>query len=254
MKFKKIILYLVEVIVLVVTIAGFYILTEMKTQPTAVYQFTKNLQANSTITSDSLQQVYISADAVNSNFVTNPEYFANKIVNTDVYAGQYVIGQQLSDVSTKDPFVDMDLSGFVKVVITLDVSRAGVGTIKAGDEVDLVYMGTGNSVDGGFTYASRFMEEVLIYKVLDSSLNTYYNYVEDPVRYDSEGNVIPVSSNLSYVIACVTPEQALEIMTRQTTGTIHAMVRFDETETKPIQDFIVGTPGEVTLGFGQVEQ
>ena len=264
MKGSKLLITILELILLAIFVVGLLVTMNSRVKPTLVYQYSRFLAEGSVIEVTDLQEVKIPHEAVTSDFILKAEDVIGKAVISDVYPQEYVVKPQLSTPENLDVFSSMDLKDYVKVVIPVTNATLGGGLINSGDKVDLVFVGKGESLFSNsddeehkeVTYATRFMTDVLVYKVMSASANEVTNNVESGiVQLDSEKNEIPNTGDAAYVVCAVKQDQMLEIMTRLTKGEIHVISRFDETESKEdLKDFYIGVPGTVILGEGELEK
>lgn len=261
MKAKQLIFLILEGLLILVCIGVVYFLGFMQVQPTAVYRFTKALPANTIITSSDVEMVEIPYSAVTTDFVVLEEDLIGQATKSAVYPGQYVFSAQLKDADTLTAFDALDLSDKVKVAIPVpELSQAVGGLLNSGDVVDLYYTAgyeeLGDAATEGSFYTTRFMEEVVVYKVLNETANETSNDIETgKTQLDPEtGEVAPNLGDIAHVVVAVTAEQALEIQTRLKTGSISMVGRFEETINQPIQDFILSPGDGVEHGFGSVEK
>jgi pilus assembly protein CpaB len=205
---------------------------------------------------EDISEVTIPADAVTDQMVVvGQEYMREdgsigsvlnelilgRMVNTAVYAGEYVTPNALIKPEDVDPFKVMDLSGYRKYAISTNPVDAIGGNIEAGDVVDLIITVRGNTVDEegkakSWTYSKVFMENVLIYKVLTSDGQDYIDHIEHEDALYS----VPAT-----IILAVTPAQIEEIKSRESLGTISFIGRFAESEDAESEGFsvVVGQDG-----------
>lgn len=261
MKGPKLFMTILELLLLVIFVVGILVMTNQQIQPTLVYQFTRHMPSGSVVEATDLQEVKIPKEAITADFVLNPEEIIGKALNTDAYPGEYVINSRLSKPDELDVFASMDLSEYVKVVIPVSNATAGGGLIQSGDTVDLVFIGEGEKMLSGeenesLTYATRFMTDVLVYKVLNESANEVTNNVESGyVEHTEEGEEILNNGDAAYIVCAVKQDQMLEIMTRLNKGEIHVVSRFNETVTQEdLKDFYIGTPEQAVLGETTIEK
>lgn len=261
MKGSKIVITILELALVVLFIVGVLVVTNNQIQPTLVYQYTNKLVAGTVIAASDLQEVKIPKEAITPDFILDAEEVIGKAVITDAYPGEYVIKSRLSEPEDLDVFASMDLEDYVKVVIPVTNATAGGGLINSGDTVDLVFVGEGDQMLSGednepVTYATRFMSDVLVYKVLNGSANEVTNNVEGgPINRDEDGQEIPNTGDAAFIVCAVTQDQMLEIMTRLSKGEIHVVSRFEETVTQEdLKDFYIGTPGTAIMGETEMEK
>lgn len=261
MKARQIIFLVLEGILILASVGVVYFLGFMQVQPTTVYRFTKAIPANTPITASDVEAVEIPYSAVTTDFIVSEKDLLGQATKSDVYPGQYILSAQLKPDTELTAFDSLDLKDKVKVAIPIEsLSQAVGGLLNSGDLVDLYYTASyaelgDESLDGSY-YTTRFMEDVVIYKVLNDTANESQNSIESgKVSYDEEtGEVIPNTGEIAHVIVAVTAEQALEIQTRLQTGRISLVGRFDETVNTPVQDFILSPGDGVEYGFSSVEK
>lgn len=253
MKGFKLTLTLIELGLLGAFLAGTIAITNQQVKPTQVYQYKNLLTEGTIIEASDLQVVEVPHDALTEDFirVEDRSSIIGQALTSDVYPGEYAIKSRLVNPENLDPFSDMDLSEYVKVVIPISNASAAGGMVNAGDLVDLVYM---KEINGTY-YSTRFMSEVLVYKVLDGSSNEVTNNLEKgEIEYDENGEPIGNAGNATMLVCAVKQDEALEIMTRLQTGSIHAIGRFDDTITKEdLQDFYMGAPVQQEMGRADIE-
>lgn len=261
MKAKQIVFLMLEGLLVLVCVGVVYFLSITQVKPTTVYRFTKPLAANKVITKSDIEAVEIPYSAVTTDFVLNEKDIIGQATKSEVYPGEYAFTAQLKKATELTAFDSLDLTDKVKVAIPIkDLHQAVGGLLNSGDVVDLYYTAPyvelgEKSTDGAF-YTTRFMEEVVVYKVLNDTANEAKNDIEtgDKTIDPDTKQPIPNEGDLSMVLLAVTAEQALEIQTRLSTGTISIIGRFDETITTPVQDFVI-TPGDgVEFGFETIEE
>ena len=261
MKGKQMVFLMLEGLLVVGCAGAVYFLSSTQVNPTVVYRFTKAIPANKIITESDVEAVKIPYSAVTSDFVVSEKDIIGQATKSEVYPGEYALTAQLKKASELTAFDSLDLSDKVKVAIPIsDLHQAVGGLLNSGDVVDLYYTAPyaelgDESTEGSF-YTTRFMEEVVVYKVLTETANEAKNNIEtgDVVKDPETGQVIPNEGNVSVVVVAVNAEQALEIQTRINTGTISLVGRFNETVNTPVQDFIMMPGDGVENGFETVEE
>lgn len=241
MKKKKIISTLIQVGLLVVCAGGFLAVSKSQVAPKEAYVFTRNISANTVITEGDLKKVVVPADGIQKNFVTDKSEIVGKAIASNAYEGQYVISNQLTEEEDIDVFEQIDLSNYRKITISVDMSKSIGGNIKKGDSVDLQYTGKTSGTDGSdATYAKTFMQDVLVYNVIDDGGYQYVDKSEgNTSQLDSDGNEVQ-SGNICVVTLCVTSEQADEIQARLNSGAISLVGRFDESVNSSSNGYTIG--------------
>lgn len=242
MKKNKLISTLIQLGLLVVFAGGFVYLQKTQVAPTEVYVFSRDIPVNTVIQEGDLKKTYIPSDGVQSNFVVNKDEIVGKAVTTKVFAGQYVVSPQLINPEDTDPFEQIDLSNLRKITISVDVSSAIGGNIKKGDRVDLQFIGEGksNGDNDKVIYTKTFLQDVLVYNVIDDSGKKYVDQTEGTSTIMNEDGEVVESGGIAVVTLAVTPEQADEIATRMTAGKINLVGRFDESTDGSSNGFTIG--------------
>ena len=248
MKDKKGLITFIQVIAVVISVAGFYFFSQKEVKPTVVYSFNKDLPANTQITAGDLNKVNIPSKAINGTFELDVNNIIGKYVNTDVYNGQYVITPSLSVETELDPLKDVDLSKYRKISLPINYIDGLGGEVRSGDKIDLAYIGNGTKTSenvaesGEFTYAKIFMQDVIVYNVVTANGSDYIS--KSTSRQSSEEgkdiNDGEGGGDLATIILAVTGEQAEEILSRLKTGEIKPIGRFFESENYNTNGFTYG--------------
>lgn len=239
MKKGNMVSLVIYVVIIIIAALAFFVLQQQQVAPTKVYVWATDCAETKVITMDDIKEVTIPADAVteemilvnqrakdaNGNEVSALEaHVLGKMVNTGVYAGEYVTPNALVAKEDIDPFKVMDLSGYRKYALGTSAIQAVGGNIEAGNVVDLIITVKGTTQDENgkgveWTYSKVFMENVLVYKVLTSDGSDYKDHIKhEDVEY----------STPSTLILAVTPSQIEEIKARESLGTISFIGRFDD--------------------------
>lgn len=249
MKEKKGLITFIQVVVVVISVAGFYFFSQKEIKPTVVYSFNKDLSANTQITAGDLNKINIPSKAINETFELDVNNIIGKYVNTDVYSGQYVIKPTMSVETELNPLKDLDLSKYRKISLPINYVDGLGGDIRSGDKIDLAYIGNGTkssenvSESGEFTYAKIFMQDVIVYNVVTANGTDYVSKSTSRPSTSADGKDINSGEgggDLATVILAVTGEQAEEILSRLKTGQIKPIGRFFESESYNTNGFIYG--------------
>ena len=273
MRIRRFIILLAQILTVVVLAIGIFTINKKQIDPVTVYQFTGDIKANTTVSSEDFKPITVPKTAVTSDFVLKAtdlqDYFVDEetgkvseyVVSTDVFEGQYVTKQLLVPSEKRDFLKEMDLSNYRQMVIPVNLRTGVAGWIQPGELVDLVYLSKGSGQNGGaFTYSKLFMQEVLVNEVVTGSGYPYVSVYSD--EYDSminhwDGKVETQpkenSSEMAYLVVTVTTEQALELEARMSTGQITALRRFEDSQKQNINDYIIGEQGQIKTGQGVVE-
>ncbi|WP_368263327.1 Flp pilus assembly protein CpaB [Clostridium disporicum] len=258
MKKMKVTSMLLQGGLLVAFAGGFYFFTQTQVAPTEVYVFSRDISANTVISQSDLVKKYVPKDAITSDMVTNTEEVVGKAIATKAYPGEYVIKQMLVEADDIDPFEQMDLSNYRKVSISVDMKDAVGGNLKKGDTVDLVFVGQAESDNGAgekteFTYSKTFLQDALVYAVVDDGGRKYVDQTEGISNIVDENGEVVESGSLSVVTLAVTGAQAEEIQARLKEGTVKILGRFDESVDTSTPGYILGESGTVNVEQGNPE-
>lgn len=244
MKTKKLASTLIQVGLLVLFAGGFVFLQKTQVAPKEVYTFSRDIPVNTVIQEGDLKKTYIPNDGVQSNFVLNKDEIVGKAVTTKVFTGQYVVNQQLINPEEADPFEKIDLSNLRKITVPVEASSAVGGNIKKGDRVDVQFIGeTKSKSENGndkVTYTKTFLQDVLVYNVIDDGGKKYIDQTEGNSQMLNENGEAVESGEIAVVTLAVTPEQADEIATRMSAGTINLIGRFSESTQGASNGFTIG--------------
>lgn len=245
-KSKKIIKILAQCTCVVAFAGCFYAYTQSEIKPTDVYEFSRDVPANTILTDGDLVRKSIPKDGVTNQMVTNKNDIVGKAISNKAYSGQYVIKNQLVDAKEIDVFSKMDLSNYRKIALSITGENAIGGNIQKGDTVDLAFVGTGTSNKGDFTYSKIFMKKVLVYNVLDDSGNKYIDTTDGnkTTEKDKDGNTVQ-NGNVAIVTLAVTPQQAEEIETRLAKGKVKMIGRFSDSNNGSSQGYTIGDYSKV---------
>lgn len=246
MKKMKVATMLIQGVVLIASVGGFYVYTQKQINPQEVYAFSREIPAKTKIQDADLVKKYIPRDAVTPDMITDKSQAIDKCLTVTGFTSQYVVTEQLVNEEDIDPFAKIDLSTYRKISIPIESKDAVGGNLKKGDKVDLTYISQGDSGSGTFTYAKTFMNNVLIYNIIDDGGRRYVDNTEGSSSVDANGNSIE-SGNMSTVILAVTPTQAEEINARLKIGTIKFVGRFDESEDSSTSGFTIGSNGTINI-------
>ena len=230
MKKIKIAKMLVQGAVTVLFAGGIYVYTQTQVKPQEVYKYSRDLPVNTIIQEGDLVKEFIPKDAVTPDMITNKEDIVGKAVSSKAYPGQYAIKQQLVEPNDIDPFETMDLTNYRRVSIEIPAQDAVGGNIKKGDRVDLVSIREGEEAnsDVALVEAKIFMQDVLVYNVIDDGGRRYIDKTEGNSVVLNENGEVVESGSLSIVTLAVTAQQAEEIEARKKAGDFKIIGRFED--------------------------
>lgn len=242
-------------VILFVALVFYY--TQSQIEPVTVYKFSRDIQPNTEIVDSDLVPDTIPKSALQANMVTNKKDIIGMYNNTKVFAGEFVIKQNLVKKEEVDPFESIDLTKLRKITIPATYETAVGGNIKRGDTVDLIYIGKGRK-DGGseFIYAKTIFEDVLVYEVNTGDGFKYVDHSQMVKGGEPGGQDINVNANagdLASITVAVTLDQAEEIAARMKTGEIRVAGRFTESQNYDSAGFIIGDFEKVFTGKGNAE-
>lgn len=253
MKKINIISALLQGVVLIGTVGGFYIYTQKEVNPQEVYVYNRSLSANTIIQDSDLLKKYVPGDAITEDMIRDKGEAVGKCVITKTFQNEYVNKQALVDPDSIDPFSQIDLSKYRKISLPIDSKDAVGGNVHKGDKVDLAYINEADNGNGSFVYAKTFMSDVLVYNVIDDGGKQYIDQTEGASNVtDADGNTV-TSGNVSIITFAVTPEQAEEIQARAKTGSIKLIGRFEESVTTETPGYTIGKSGTVQVAEADPE-
>ena len=228
----------IYVVIIAIAAFAFWFMQQSQVKPTKVYTWAADGNETKIIAMEDLQVVTIPADAVTNQMIVVgqktqvdgktvnvlDEFVLGKMVNTAVYAGEYVTPNALIEPDDIDPFKTMDLSQYRKYALATSTVAAVGGNVEAGDVVDLIITVSGVTVneegkEERWTYSKVFMENVLIFKVLTSDGADYV----DHIKHEDVDYTTPAT-----IILAVTPSQIEEIKARESLGEVSFIGRFSE--------------------------
>jgi Flp pilus assembly protein CpaB len=272
LKAKNVAILVIQLGVVVGFTAAFYHYDKQEVNPTTVYAFKQNLQAGSQIIPADIVPTTIPQKAVTPAFALNPTDILGMYLSSNVYAGTYVYGSELTKTINQSQ-QNLNYTRLRMLTIPVTYNTAINGTIQHGDKVDLIYTGTGtkttsNGPLGGqlstpFTYSQTFMENVLVWSINDSQGNPYKSTstIMNPTGASASSSTgmtasggplpsAPGSSNsnsnssLATVSLAVTLNQAEQILTREKAGgTITLVARFPQSKSYYSDGYVIGANG-----------
>lgn len=254
MKTKNLIIIGIQVAIVAGFGVSFVNYVKSEVNPVTVYEFTTKLTPGDKITSSDFAPIQKPAKAVNSNFVLNPNQILGQYVNTTVYPTEFVYQPELTSKGNLSPFTKMNFSRLRELTIPVNYISAVGGDLSRGDRVDLLYVGHGtklatsnNSQGGSFYYSQVFMENVYVWQVNDSNGYLYPNHAGVLQGQTTGGQKISTNSTQGGTIASVTLlvslNQAEQIETRLSTGSIDVVKRFANSTSYPTEGFVLGGNG-----------
>lgn len=253
MKKMKLVGMLAQGVVLVGLSGGFFLYTQTQINPKQVFTYSRDIPVNTELTEGDFIKKVIPNDGVTKEMITDLNDVVGKVTTVQTFKGEYAIKNQLTDKENTDVFLDMDLSGYRKLALQTDYTNAAGGNIKKGDTVDLYFIGKGEGTNGDFVYSKAFMQDVLVYNVIDDSARKYIDQSEGTSTIvDSEGNPVE-SGGLSVITLAVTPEQAEEITARLSEGSIKVIGRFADSVDVNSSGYVIGNYTNIPSSKGSPE-
>lgn len=237
-------------------VAGVFYYTQREIEPVTVYEFARDIPANTEIQATDLEPVTIPRSAVKDSMVRNPEEVIGKYNNTKVFDGEFVIKENLVDKEEVDPFESIDLTKLRKISLPASYETTMGGNIKRGDRVDLIYIGSVSKGDKNFTYAKTFMKDVLVYEVNTGDGFKYVDHSQSVKGVEPGGEDINTNTktgDLASVTLAVTLDQAEEISSRMQTGEIRVVGRFTDSQDYDSAGYIIGDYEKIFTGTGNAE-
>lgn len=245
MKKMKLTSILIQGGLLIAFAGGFYYVTQTQVKPTNVYTFSRDISANTVLTEGDLVKKAVPKDAVTKNMVTNKSDIVGKAISTKAFPGEYVVNQMLIAPKDIDAFSKMDLSTYRKISIPVDMKEAVGGNLKKGDKVDLTYTSKIDTNDKDYTYAKTFMQDVIVYNVVDENGRKYVDQTEGNTNLTNEQGEVSETAPLKVVTLAVTPQQAEEIQARLQNGKVKILGRFDASTNTSTPGYTIGDHGQI---------
>lgn len=264
MKTKQVAITIAQMGAVILFAGGFYYFTQKQMEPTTVWQFNRDIPANTQVTEGDLVKTTIPAQAVTKGFALEAKDIVGKYNNTKLVAGEYALKKKLVDKKNIDPFESMDLTKYRKVSLPINYIDGLGGNVKRGDKVDLVFVGEGEKAGAGstkgFKYSKAFLQDILVYNVTTDDGFRYTDRSEG-VKGDEAGDMQDgkdiqtggEGGKLSTVTLAVTLDQAEQISARLKSGSIRVVGRFDDSQNYDTAGFIVGEYDKVFSGEGLAE-
>lgn len=278
---KKMIILVIQLFALIVFVFSYKSYTDSVVKPVSVYQFARTIPEGTKIEASDLQLTQVAANTYKSNMILASDInsVVGKYTTAKVYQGTLCYSAQFGTLNTSNSkFSSMDLTNAVLMSLKVDMNAVG-GYLAPGDKINLIFTARGSaslinlsssqeSNDGSesqkteettesFVYSKTFLQEVVIYDVLASN---GFKYVYKADRYNGQTPNLDVadpisadSGNLAFLLLIVSPEEAEQIKTRETSGTITVVKRFDETETHDTLGYIIGNYGKIFSGNANAE-
>lgn len=240
----------------VLFVAGVFYYTQREIEPVTVYEFARDIPANTEIQPTDLKPVTIPRSAVKDSMIQNPEEVVGKYNNTKVFSGEFVMRENLVNREEVDPFESIDLTKLRKISIPASYETTMGGNIKRGDRVDLIYIGTVSKGEKHFTYAKTFMKDVLVYEVNTGDGFKYVDHSQSVKGAKPGGediNTNPNTGDLASVTLAVTLDQAEEIASRMQTGEVRIVGRFADSQDYESAGYIIGDYEKIFTGTGNAE-
>lgn len=207
---------LVALIAAVVTALGLFFFLKSLNKPATVAKATvivaaSNISQNTTITQTMIKKVSLPAESVLSGAVTNESQVVGKVVNTDLVAGEQIVGSQLVKAGEvgSSTLAYAVKAGDRAITVGVDDVSGLDGMIKPGNAVDIIAQ---NKVAQGSTTvpgATLLLQNITVLAV-DQVLT------KDGVAQGKTYKTVTLD---------VTPNQAVQLSYYVSTGTIRMILR-----------------------------
>lgn len=276
---KKIVILLIQLFAIVLFVISYKSYTDTIMKPIEVFMFSRNIEEGTKITEKDIVIGTVSSTNYNSSMILSSDASSiiGRYTTTKVFSSNYCYVEQFGDLNETDSFSSLDLSNARIISLPVDMLNDSGGYLGEGDKIDLIFSGQGESTivnvnsqndeNGGssssgeaFYYSKVFMQDLIVYKVIN---NTGYKYLPKTNRFNGQApeNVDSIlsgggeidSGSIGAVLLIVTPEQAEQLKTRQQVGTINILKRFDESETHETLGYVLGNYGKVFSGNANAE-
>ena len=284
---KKMIVLLVQLLALCAFVLFYKNYTDSVIKPIKVYKFARTIPEGTKIEQSDLILAEAAVNTYSDNMIlqSNINSIIGKYTTTKVFENTFCYKSHFGTLDESNSmFASLDLSNAVLYSMKVDMTDAA-GLLEPGDRIDLMFTANGSasiinlssesknesessdgessggespSITTSFTYSKTFLQDVIIYDVLNSS---GYKYVSKEGRYSGD---IPSgieatdvyaadSGNMAYLVLITSKEEAEELKTREATGNITVLKRFEETETHDTLGYIIGNYGKVFSGHANAE-
>mgnify|MGYP001019288624 CR=1 FL=1 len=264
MRKKRLIILVLQVCLIIGFAFSFYTYVQKEIQPTEVYVFNSTIEdVNTEIQAKHIKKVTVPAKAVTSDFARDAKDIVGKFVTTKVYKGQYVYSNQLVEKENIDPFESMDLSQLRKISLPINYEDGFAGNVKRGDRIDLIFTGEGTVASNSgsqtkYNYSKVFLQDIPVYSVTTKDGYKFVDHSEYPQGYvgDENGQQIDIeasSDELAVITLAVTLEQAEEIQTRMSKGTVGFLGRFEDSESYETLGYVLGDYTKIFSGNANAE-
>ncbi len=278
---KKMIILAIQILAVIIFVMSYKSYTDTVMKPIKVYMWAREIGENVQIKESDVIVGKVSSQDYTANMIlaSNSKSLIGSYTTSKVYPDTYVYYKQVGEANvTSTDFANLDLTNARVISIPCSVGTDAGADFAEGDKIDLMFTAEGQativnpvSADGeqsgggssssssGFTYSKIFMQEVTIYKTLTSE---GFKTTKRADRFSgeqisgmdtSDESVKPDSGGISTLLIIVTPEQAEEIKTRQSKGSITIVKRFEQSETHESLGYVMGNYGKVFAGNANAE-
>lgn len=284
---KKMVILVIELLALIVFVLSYKSYSDSVVKPIKVYQFARTINEGTEIKQQDLKLVEVAANTYSDNMILQSDIssIVGKYTTAKVYEGTLCYDAQFGDLNESNSlFASLDLSNARLMSLKVDMTDVA-GNLAPGDRIDLMFTGGGtanlisinpsgsessssasNEQQGqenettseSFVYSKIFLQDVVIYDVIDSAGYKYVNkanrYAGDaPTGINAADVVTADSGTIANLLLVISPEEAEEIKTRELTGNITVVKRFDESETHDTLGYIIGNYGKLFSGHANAE-
>ena len=284
---KKMIILVIQLFALIAFVLSYKSYTDSVVKPVRVYQFARTIAEGTKIEQKDIVVAEVAQNTYSTDMILESDISSiiGKYTTTKVFEGNICYAAQFGDLNQSNSmFASLDLTNARLMALSVDMSDVG-GYLEPGDRIDLMFTANGeaNIINLGgsgdsssdessdatdnsgndessesFIYSKIFLQDVIIYEVLNSS---GFKYVQRADRYSGEvATNIDASDpttvddgSMATIIIVVSPEEAEEIKTRDTAGDITVLKRFDESETHDTLGYIIGNYGKIFSGHANAE-
>ena len=260
---------LIQITIVVAFVFAITYYVNQQTKPTNVYVFSKDIAINTKIADSDIAVKSIPANAVTADMEKDKTKIVGEYVNSKVFSNEFVLDKQLVKKEDIDPFATMDLSKYRKISVPINYIDGLAGNLKAGDHVDVAFVGKGqkNGAMGSsqtpFEYSKIFLQDVLVfnvatedgYKFVDHSSETQQQAVNAGTSNGNKQQISTTSSNekMGVVTLAVTTDQAEQLLARMNAGTLQIIGRFDDSQNYQTLGFVLGDFQKTFAGNGLPE-
>lgn len=283
---KKMTILVMQLFALIIFVISYKSYTDSVIKPVQVYKYSRTILEGTKIEEKDLILTEVAINTYSSNMIVASDISSviGKYTTTKVYQDTLCYAAHFGDLDNSNSmFTTLDLTNARLLALTVNMSDVAA-FLEPGDKIDLMFTANGEatiinmngtsieeSSESGesasesaeessesFVYTKTFLQEVIVYDVLNGDGFKYVNRADRypgqlTTKIDGVDTTLVDNGQMAYLLLIVSPEEAEEIKTREATGDITVVKRFDESETHETLGYIIGNYGKVFAGNANAE-